>query len=97
MLYPGEVIENANSMPTVYNFEGQVLVIGLLEKQPSRNKNRSLTKNITFQLRRFKVLLPISLFKKLETSLFIFYPENIGDDVYVVEEQKYCGSQFEKC
>lgn len=79
VLHPGEVIENANSVPTAYNFEGQVFVIGLLEKQPSRNKNRSLTKNITFQLRRFKVLLPISLFKKLETSLFLLYPENSGD------------------
>lgn len=65
ILQPGEVIENANSVPTDENFEGQVLVIGLLEKQQSRNKNRSLTKNIPFQLRSFKVLLPIFLFKKL--------------------------------
>lgn len=41
-LVQGKVIENANSVPTVYNFEGQVLVIGLLEKQQSRNKNRSI-------------------------------------------------------
>lgn len=97
VLHPGEVIENANSVPIVYNFEGQVLVIGLLKKQPSRNKNRSLTKNITFQLRRFKVLLPISLFKKLETSLFFFILRTLEMDVYVIEEQKYCGSQFKKC
>lgn len=64
-LGPGKVFENANSVPADSTPEGQVLVIGLLEKQQSRNKNRSLTKNIPFQPRSFKVLLPIFLFKKL--------------------------------
>lgn len=64
-LGPGKGFENANSVPADSTPEGQVLVIGLLEKQQSRNKNRSLTKNIPFQPRSFKVLLPIFLFKKL--------------------------------
>lgn len=63
---PRKVIENANSVLTDYNFEGQVLVIGLLGERQRRHKNRSLTKNIAFQLRRFEVRLPIfSAGKKL--------------------------------
>lgn len=82
VLDPGKVIENANSVPADENFEGQVLVIGLLEKQQSRNKNRSLTKNIPFQLRSFKVLLPIfifSLFQQSSMLLLIHCLESTGD------------------